>query len=516
MRTLLIALIVALISGCSNPTQTQPEFVWPKTNETFEWPDHPSSEVFKALLKAYNQDDLKALKNFVKTYYPTDKSKGKELYWRQIFSEYGTLKPFKVDEHKFHGLPAIWFQGQSTKSWVKMVIMTNKTGDSIKRVGVFRKMRPTGELPPYQLISTSQLPHYLDGYLNQLSEQERFSGSVLIAKGDSVIYQNSVGFNNKAKQIINKATSIFPIASTTKVFTATAIAQLIEANKLALTDPISNFIPSYPKDIADQVTIKHLLTHTSGIEFDDYDPFYYDTIQAKNLDEMVKLQIKYIDHMNEGRRPNFKPLDKFDYSNDGYVLLGAIIEKVSGQSYGEYINQFIFEPSGMKNSIAINAKYEALKNKPKKYSYNNREMRFQGGARKEAIGSAVSSIIMPANGIYSSVSDLYKFFKALNQGRLVKAEIKEDMFGKHATQISSKAAQHHIYYGYGLMTRVTGKAVSIGHGGTDFGVGSSLEYFPEQDMYVIVLSNFGAIAANIVSEHIRDLLQPNYVKQSSN
>jgi CubicO group peptidase (beta-lactamase class C family) len=136
-------------------------------------------------------------------------------------------------------------------------------------------------------------------------------------------------------------------------------------------------------------------------------------------------------------------------------------------------------------------------------------MEFQLGERHEVSGSAVCDIIMPAGGIHASVEDLYRYFKAINQHKIINKKTKEIIFKKHTTKISSESTQTHIHYGYGIMTNQNGKAISIGHNGVDYGVGSRFEYYPEQDIYVIVLSNYGGMAGGIVADHLRDLIEPN-------
>ena len=484
-------------------------FVSAQNKNNFEWPQHDVTPVFKEFTEAYNSNDLKTLELFTTKYYSEKKAKRKAIYWTKIFTEYGPLKPYKIANEKFHGLPAIWFQGTETKNWAKIVFMVNKEGTKILNGGVFKSMRPVGLLPPYKAIPAKSINKHLKGYLNNLSELEYFSGAVLVAKGNKVLFQNAYGYSNNAKNKKNNKNTSFALASTTKTFTAIAIAQLAEQGKLNFTDPLSKFITEYPKDIADQVTIHHLLTHTSGLEFDDYDPFYYETLKAKNVSELLKIQLKHIDHMNDDRRENFQVLNKFDYSNDNYILLGAIIERITGMTYADYIEKNIFKPTSMSHSIVANNKLATYKNKATAYSYNNKDMEFQLGDRREAIGSAVCNIIMPAGGIHSNVKDLYHYFKAINEHQLINVKTKELLFKKHTIKVSSEADQNHIHYGYGFMTNQNGKAISVGHNGVDYGVGSRFDYYPAQDMYVIVLSNYGGMAGSNVADHIRDIIEPN-------
>ena len=477
--------------------------------DNFKWPDHEVSPVFIEFLDAYNSNNFDSLSFFTDKYYPKDKSNQQAMYWAKIHSEYGTLIPFKIADEKFHGLPAIWFQGTDTKSWAKIVLMLNDDKTQIANGGVFKSMRPVGILPPYEAMQEKDMKNYLKGYVGNLSEQDLFSGSILVAQGDKVLFQKAYGFRNKEKKKKNKTKTAFGIASTTKTFTAIAIAQLAEQGKINFSDPLSKFIDEYPKDIADQVTIHHLLTHTSGLEFDDYDPFYYETLEAKSIDEMLKIQLKYIENMNENRRKDFTVLNKFDYSNDNFILLGAIIERITGGTYAEYIENNILKASHMSHTIVTNETLLNYKNRATAYSHNNNEMEFQLGDRRKVNGSAVCNIIMPAGGIHASAKDLYRYFKGINQQQLISSESHEILFTKHAVRSISESEKTFIHYGYGFMLNQNGDAYSVGHGGVDYGVGSRFEYYPEQDIYVIVLSNYGSMAGNNIADHIRDLIEPN-------
>ena len=347
-------------------------------------------------------------------------------------------------------------------------------------------------------------PH-LKKYLKKLHKQDFFSGSVLVAKGNTILFEGTYGKRNQKKNTNNNANTSFNIASTTKTFTGVAIAKLADQGKLKFTDPISKYIPEYPKDIANQVTIHHLLTHTSGIEIDDYQPFNEDNHKAISLEAKLKAQVKHIDSLNNGRRENFKVLNKYDYSNEEYVLLGVIIERVSGLSYGDYIEQHIFKPLQMNNSIANIDKLELIENKAIGYTYKDAHSNFIGGIRRENGGAR--NYLAPDGGIYSTTRDLYTYFKAINNHTLVSKATQQLLFKKHATFFSFEDESR--YYGYGFAINKIGNALTIGHGGVRPGVGSRMEYYPKEDYYVIVLSNYGSMAGSAVAAHIQDLIEPN-------
>ncbi len=471
----------------------------------FEWPENDISPIFKEFVTAYNTNDLETLEAFTRKHYEKDYKKN-AAYWPSVFADYGQIEPFRIaedwgDENNL----AIWFQGKETKAWVGIILNMNKDNTKIIGKGVIRGMQPSGNLPPYTPVSSDKMNSYLKNYMEQLSKLDRFSGSILVAKGDTILFEETYGKSNKKLNKENDSNTSFNIASTTKTFTTVAIAKLAEQGKLKFTDSISKFIPEYPKDIANQVTIHHLLTHTSGIELDDYEPFNLDNDKAKSLNDALNAQITHIDSMNEGRRKDFKVLNKHDYSNENFALLGIIIERVSGMSYGEYIEQNIFNPLNMKNSFADINKLSDYQNKAIGYTYRDKDYNFIGGIRRENGG--VGLYLAPDGGIYSTTRDLYTYFKAINTHTFISKETQELLHKKHVKIFEFKDFSY--YYGYGFKMSQQGAAINIGHGGVNTGVGSRFEYYPKEDYYVIVLSNYGSMAGNVIADHIKNLIASN-------
>lgn len=471
----------------------------------FEWPENEITPIFKEFVKAYNTNDINVLEDFTRKHYEKDFKKA-AAYWPSVFADYGQIEAFsEKKEWSGKNSMAIWFQGKHTKNWVIIMLRMNK--DNTKIIGKSRMdgTRPSGHLPPYKSISSKEMKPHLKKYLKKLHKQDFFSGSVLVAKGNTILFEETYGDSNKKRNTKNNANTTFNIASTTKTFIGVAIAKLADQGKLKFTDPISKYIPEYPKDIANQVTIHHLLTHTSGIELDDYEPFNRDNDKARNLEEALTAQITHIDSLNEGRRKNFKVLNKYDYSNEEYVLLGLIIKRVSGMSYSKFIEQHIFKPLKMNNSFADMDKLAARKNKAIGYTYKDANSNFIGGTRRDNGG--VGKYLAPDGGIYSTTRDLYTYFKAINNHTLVSKETQQLLFKKHAKFFSFEDESR--YYGYGFAINKIGNALTIGHGGVRPGVGSRMEYYPKEDYYVIVLSNYGSMAGSAVAAHIQDLIEPN-------
>ena len=472
----------------------------------FTWPENEITPVFKEFLKAYNTNDLKELKAFTTEHYEKDFVKNAE-YWPSVFADFGQLDPFQVaKEWGNKNRLAIWFHGKITKGWVMIMLRMNEDNTKIIGKSVMRGERPSGNLPPYDPISSDKMNPYLKDYLKKLFKLDRFSGSVLVAKGDTIVFEETYGISNLESGKKNDKNTSFNIASTTKTFTSVAIAKLAEQGSLKFTDPISKFIPEYPKDIANQVTIHHLLTHTSGIELDDYEPFNKEVKKARSIDDLLNAQIKHIDSLNEGRRKNFKVLNEYDYSNENFALLGVIIERASGISYAQYIESTIFEPLKMTNSFADIDKLSIHQNKAIGYTYKNTEGEFIIGKRHEN-DKMVPDLIDPFGGIYSNCTDLYTFFKNINNHSIVNKQSQELLYKKHADIYIGEGKGY--YYGYGFKKYQEGQFLTIGHSGVFPGVGSRFEYYPTKDYYVIVLSNYGSMAGSVVAGHIKDLIESN-------
>jgi CubicO group peptidase (beta-lactamase class C family) len=463
----------------------------------FKWPENEITPIFKEFVTAFNNDEIV---NFTKKHYAKDHEKNAN-YWRGVFSEYGQITPYQFakDWTKKNRL-AIWFQGVHTKDWVMIILKMDKQNIKIIGKTVVRGLRPK-QVASQVLIKN--IKPYLKGYLNKLSNQNRFSGTVLVAKGNTILFNNTYGKSNLKNNRKNTAKTSFNIASTTKVFTSVAITQLVERGKLKFTDQISKFIPEYPKDIANQVTIHHLLTHTSGIEIDDYPPFNNDVSDAISMNDLLRAQIKHIDSMNNNRRANFKVLNTYDYSNENYALLGVIIERVTNKTYANYLEENIFKPLKMKSSYANISKTFNNKNVAFGYTNRNEKGEFVDGIWKKS-SKMIPNFIDPFGGVYSNSRDLYTFFKAINTNKIVTKKSQEFLQKKHVKIFEWQGEKN--YYGYGFNIIEKDSDTSIGHSGVVNGNGSRFEYYPKSDIYVIVLSNYSSMAGNIIANHLRDII----------
>src|SRR6185369_11378886 len=231
----------------------------------------------------------------------------------------------------------------------------------------------------------------LDKLISAYAEYGKFNGSVLVAEKGEIIYKKGFGLANMEWGISNQPATKFRLGSVTKQFTAMLILQLVSENKLKLDVPISTYLPDYPKKNGNIITIHHLLTHTSGIpDFTSFPNFREMMRDPYRPEEIVSL---FADSVLE-----FTPGEKFQYSNSGYILLGYLIEKITGKSYEQVLQNKILTPLKM-NNTGYDHNSTVIKNKAS--GYNKLGNTFQNANYVDM------SIPFSAGAIYSTVEDLY-------------------------------------------------------------------------------------------------------------
>ena len=292
--------------------------------------------------------------------------------------------------------------------------------------------------------------------------------SAIVVEGGKVLFLGAQGMADMELQTLIEADMVFRLGSITKQFTAAAIMMLVEEGKVALDDPLTKFLPDYP-EAGKSVRVEHLLTHTSGIVSYTSIPGYMAT------EVMNELSVENLVAVFKDLPVEFAPGERFAYNNSGYVLLGAIIESVSGMSYEVFIQQRIFEPLGMKSSYYGNH----ARIVPRRVSG-------YGGAPGEYENAPYLSMTQPyaAGSLLSTVEDMQRWNTALFGGKVVsEASLKKMITPYELTDGNSTG------YGYGLGVADVRGNLSITHGGGIHGFSTSGLYLPERQIYVAVLSN---------------------------
>ncbi|HFK5584329.1 beta-lactamase family protein [Elizabethkingia anophelis] len=337
----------------------------------------------------------------------------------------------------------------------------------------------------------------LDSLFTSLYAAKEFNGNVLVAEKGKVIYEKSFGLaNEKTKQKLDKNT-VFELASVSKQFTAIGIVQLEKEGKLSYNDPLTKYFPelSFYKPI----TIDNLLHHTSGLP--DYMSLF-----DKNWDKKKFATNKDIVEMLAKYKPEllFVPGDKYEYSNTGYALLGLIIEKVSKQSYGDYLNKKIFKPLGMANTRVYRSRYkpEKISNYALGYvvdSLGNKKLLDDLG--KEYYTYYLDGIV--GDGMVNSTTgDLLKWDRALYGDKLVNQKDKDLIFSSIVTK-DNKDTRYG--YGWAIDTKYPfGKIAN--HSGGWAGYITFIERDLDYDKTIIILQNNDSEAASSPVKQLRNIL----------
>ena len=297
----------------------------------------------------------------------------------------------------------------------------------------------------------------LDQFFDRLAEKNKAMGSLTVAKGGNVLYTRTIGFseiNETGKKPATPATK-YRIGSTSKMFTAVMVLQLVEEGKLKLTDTLDKFFPQIPN--ANKITLAQVLGHRSGIYNLTEDPSFPTwKSNAKTPDEMIALIAK--------NKPAFEPGEKYGYSNSNYVALGYIVEKVTGKPYQVALKERITSKVGLKDTYLATGMTEKSKNEGLSYRFE-REW--------EQVNETHMSIPGGAGALISTSNDLVKFIEALFALKLVSQESLNQMMQNKM----------------GMNTYPLDGKTTYGHGGSIDGFRSSLVYLPEEKLALAYTSN---------------------------
>ena len=315
------------------------------------------------------------------------------------------------------------------------------------------------------IYSNSAIRTSIEKIVNAEVKHDLFSGAILVAEKGNIIYSGAFGLENKEKNIPNKLTTKFNVGSVGKTFTGILTMQLVETGQIELSDPLERYLPDFPYPEKSKITIFHLLTHSSGLgnyfTHKDYESRMH---TLRKIDDALPLVYD--------QELLFQPGEEYSYSNSGMLILGAIIEKVSGMSYREFLKKQILIPAGMNNS-GIFYPEEAVANRAIGYSKID-EDNYQVETERE----------FPAfseGGLYSTVEDMLKYDSALHNNRLLNEKTKEVMF-------SSTGPNKNYALGWEIGS-FEGEQF-VGHVGGCYGFASDFIRFPEKQIMIIVMSNY--------------------------
>jgi len=350
-----------------------------------------------------------------------------------------------------------------------------------------------------------------DRLVAEFAANGTFSGTVLLVHRDRPVLARSYGMADRQRVVPNRSDTVFCLGSITKVFTAVAVAQLAQRGRIAYTATLGTYLDGFPADIAGSVTVHHLLTHTSGMG--DYlrrPGFFDEAFTWTSPEQVMDGTLEFI-----RKAPlDFVPGTKGQYSNSGYHVLGAIVAKVSGQSYYDYIRDHVFRPAGMTASdFYTKPQWRDDPRIAHPYTAQNQP----AGQRVDAIDGSFLYVGSPAGNAFSSAPDLVRFQRALLGHELldpVHTELTLSPKVPRAPVPAGPGVPAQLPFdSYATTTALINGRWAVGHSGAAPGVDTDLDWFPDLDWTAVTLSNYdppgpgaapglGATARALITGHL--------------
>jgi CubicO group peptidase (beta-lactamase class C family) len=376
----------------------------------------------------------------------------------------------------------VFVQGDLVGSWVRLRVTVSASAPHEITGFRYAHVEMPAEMMPRIPLGDAALRPTLDAMMDRLAAADAFSGVVLVARGGTPLYARALGLASRAWNVPNSVGTKFNLGSVTKTITAVAVMQLIDQKRLTYDDTLATLVRDYPnQEAARLITVRNLLTHTAGLGsaslgqmrrgFRTLDA-YMPAIAAEPL--------------------RFAPGTRFEYSNDGYLLLGIVVERVSGQSYYEYVREHIYRPAGMTGADS----YELDSDPP---GLAMGYMDVSGGQRRSNV------FMLPVKGLpfglsYATAEDLARFGTALLDHRLLRPITLDAAWTGHARSNSPDGE-----YGYGFYVKRYGGVRVVGHGGGWAGVTTQMDIYPDLGYTVAILSNRDD-SPRVIANKIREWL----------
>jgi D-alanyl-D-alanine carboxypeptidase len=446
-------------------------------------PDTAAGKQFAAWLEAFNSGDRATLLQYLEKNYPQRaKDIDGVLHFRAMT---GGFEFKKVESSEATKLTVL-VKEKDSDQFARLSLEVEQAEPHKVKGAVELRACPTPAEFKIARMSEGEVIAGVRKLAEERAAADKFSGVVAISKNGKMVFAQACGLADREKKTPNTLQTQFRMGSMNKMFTATAILQLAQAGKLKLTDPLGKYLTDYPnQDIATKVTIHQLLTHTGGTgdffgpEFDKH------RRELKTLQDYVKLY--------GTRGPEFEPGSKWDYSNYGFLLLGLIVQRVSGQDYYEYVREHIYEPAGMTSSDSL-PEEQAVPGRSIGYT------KFDGSKDWKPNTDTLPYRGTSAGGGYTTAEDLQKFASALLNHKLVDAEHTDLLTTGHADTPRGEK------YAYGFMDNREDGVRWFGHGGGAPGMNGDLRIYPESGYVIAVLANMDPQAAERIASYVSNRL----------
>lgn len=451
-----------------------------ESSASVELPKTPAALKLEEFINVYNSGDEQKWVDFILNNEKT--ANDKQLYLKCInrfyrsFSRYGILEIKRISESEDYKItvfskaveppgPFEWAKitfsvdSLSTHMWTDFEIIADDPDE----------VHPEGDL------TADKLKNFVDPIIDNLVLNDFFSGAILIAKDGKSLYKRAEGKSSKRYNVSNKVDTKFNLGSMNKMFTGVAIIKLVQDGKLSFDDLVGKHLPDYNnKEVREKVNIHHLLTHTAGTGL-----YWMEFFENSNW--MNIKTVEDYDKLTTEKPLLFEPSEKYQYSNCGPIILGLIIEKVSGMSYDNFIREYITGPAGMKNTDCYDIS-EPIENLATGYT----KMDILGNSLDNWINNTYMLPVKggPAGGGYSTVEDLLLFDIALRNNKIVDE--------KYFNIMTTGKIENSHYSKYAYLFEefiIDGKRI-VGHSGGSPGASSVLRMFIDSGYTLAIMSNY--------------------------
>ena len=451
---------LAVVFACASFVAAQPTV-----------PTTPAGRVLMAWLSAFNSGDAAAIQAFDATHRPDAPAVG---FTQRLRGNTGGFTLVRIEKSTPTTITAL-LEENDGRRLARLELDVTDDAKPILISSTLRLVARTADVPLTRLTE-AQTIDALAAKIDEQLKEDRFAGAVLIGHRGRIVFEKAVGLASREAKTPNTLDTQFRNGSMNKMFTATAAMQLVEAGTLSLDYTVGKIMTDYPNaDVARKVTIRHLLGHTGGTG-DFFGPeFMKNRLTLKTHPDYVALF--------GGRPPLYEPGAEYRYSNYGMILLGAIIERVSGMSYFDYVRTKVFEPAGMKSTGSL----------PETDTVPNRST----GYMRSKDSWVTNADTLPwsgtsAGGGYSTVGDFFRFAEALQSGKLI----------SKASLAQMITPGLNAQYGFGMFLTGEGATRNFGHSGGAPGQNGDLRVFPESGYVIVALSNLDPPAASRLADFI--------------
>ena len=419
-----------------------------------EFPATPLGNIAREWVEVINQGDEAQLKNFVENRFSTSALKQQTAesllaLFRNLQKQGGGIEVVRVIPNSGELPMYITIKSKKGNRYASVILGLNAKEGKLAGIGITKIENPNAQNWAEGVLSEKEMLAEIKRQIAIRAENDDFSGVLLIAKDDKVLLNEAFGFADREAKLQNTTKTRFHLASVGKMFTSAAIATLVRAGKISYEDTVAKLLPDFPnQEIARKITVHQLLTHSAGMGTFFQSPGFNPGVKYQSPTEEIPVY--------KDEQLYFEPGTKWRYSNAGYSLLGAIIERVSGQNYLEYIRENVLKPLGM-NDTDTSSGDASVKNGA--VLYQPTDVDPFGLENFRADRGILNSQPTGFGGGFSTAEDLFKFARAYRTGKFLGRELTDKI-------VTPKIAERNVKnWGYGIKETIVNGETVRGHSG---------------------------------------------------